>query len=216
MGRLRFKPWAAEYMRESKIVINAPVLFKGKWSEFFGNDNPIQIEVGMGKGQFIETLAVSNKDINYLGIEKYPSVQVLPVKRIEVKEGGQPNLRFISKDATDINEWFDNKSVDNIYINFPDPWPKDRHSKRRLVSNVFLDKFFNILKQGNTIEFKSDQKPLYEFALEELSERKNKWEIIENFTDLHNKREGEIVKTEYESKFTALGNPIYKITIRKI
>lgn len=215
MGRLRFKPWADDYTKNSKLVINDPASNFGNWKNIFPKENPIHIEIGMGKGKFIQTLSLENENINYLGIEKYASVQVIAISKTEESKDTS-NLLFLNQDATFIEDWFKKGEVEKIYINFPDPWPKERHKKRRLVSNVFYDKFYNILTIGNLIEFKTDQKKLYEFALEELSDRKEKWEIVENYSDLHKQFKEKIIMTEYETKFTNMNNPIYKITVRKI
>ncbi len=210
MGRLRFKPWALEYLEDSKIVTTEPKQFKNKWQTFFKKEQPIWIEIGMGKGGFTFRQAEINKNINLIGIEKYPSVQVIPVKKTE--EAEIDNLKFISGDASEIKEWFDDDSIDKIFINFPDPWPKERHAKRRLLFRDFLNKYYDILSKNGCIEFKTDQLPLFEFALEEIE--KTKFSISDEIRDLHKNSEN-IIKTEYENKFSSMGNKIYYVKFIK-
>ncbi len=212
MGRLRKKPWADEYLKKSKVTITNPNNFKDKWSKkVFKNDNPIWIEIGMGKGGFTLKQSEVNLNINILGIEKYSSVQIIPIKKYE--ENPKNNLRFISGDASDILEWFGKESIDKIFINFPDPWPKEKHSKRRLVFHKFLNDYYKILKKGGWIEFKTDQLPLFEFSLEEAFE-KTKFIIKNEIRNLHSTKP-EVIKTEYEKKFSELGNPIYYVEFFK-
>ena len=181
---------------------------KGKWAEVFGNDHPIHIEVGMGKGQFIIEMAKRNPEINYIGIEKYSSVLVRAVEKLEDFE--QNNLRLIRMDAENIEEVFDKDEVDRIYLNFSDPWPKDRHAKRRLTSTRFLERYNNILTPEGRVMFKTDNKDLFDFSLEQVEEAG--W-ILENHTyDLHHSEYNEEnVMTEYEEKFSAKGNPICRL-----
>lgn len=211
MGRLRKKPWAEDYLNESKITFTEPELLKGKWRKEFGNDNPIWLEIGMGKGGFTLSQSDANKDKNILGIEKFPSVQVMPVKKVE--EDPRENLKFISGDATAITDWFEEESIDKIFINFPDPWPKASHAKRRLLFHTFLNDYFKILKKGSWIEFKTDQLPLFEFALEQVNE-KTKFTIKNETRNLHADNPN-VIKTEYETRFSNMGNPIYYVELHK-
>ena len=144
--RLRNVPGARETIIENQFSIQQPEQMKGKWAEVFQNDHPIHIEVGMGKGQFIIEMARRNPEVNYIGIEKYSSVLVRAVEKLEDFE--QDNLRLIRMDAENIEEVFDKDEVDRIYLNFSDPWPKDRHAKRRLTSTRFLERYDNILTPG--------------------------------------------------------------------
>ncbi len=211
MGRLRKKPWAEKYLEESKYVVNNPSDFKGKWNKHFGNDNPIHIEIGMGKGKFLLELATNNPKVNYIGIEKFPSVLVVPTKELEERK--LDNVKLISGDAEQLIEWFENESIDKIYLNFSDPWPKDRHAKRRLVYRKFLDVYHSLLKNGSYCEFKTDQKPLFEFAMDEI-ENESSFTIETISNDLH-KEESNVITTEYEERFIKLNNPIYFIRIKK-
>lgn len=212
--RLKNVPGSREAVANSELAITDPSEYKGRWaSSVFGNNAPIRIEVGMGKGKFITTLAAQNPGINYIGIEKYSSVLIRALEKVE----NEPlsNLRFIRMDAEEIGSVFEKGEVDRIYLNFSDPWPKDRHAKRRLTSGRFLERFENILTTGGLIEFKTDNRVLFDYSLEEA--RDNGWEIISYSYDLHNDAglcEGNIM-TEYEEKFSAAGNPICKYVITK-
>ena len=206
--RLRNVPGARETIIENQFSIQQPEQKKGKWAEVFGNDHPIHIEVGMGKGQFIIEMARRNPEVNYIGIEKYSSVLVRAVEKLEDFE--QDNLRLIRMDAENIEEVFDKDEVDRIYLNFSDPWPKDRHAKRRLTSTRFLERYDNILTPEGRVMFKTDNKDLFDFSLEQVEEAG--W-ILENHTyDLHHSEYNEgNVMTEYEEKFSAKGNPICRL-----
>lgn len=173
--RLRNVPGARETIIENKFSIQQPEQMKGKWAEVFQNDHPIHIEVGMGKGQFIIEMARRNPEVNYIGIEKYSSVLVRAVEKLEDFE--QDNLRLIRMDAENIEEVFDKDEVDRIYLNFSDPWPKDRHAKRRLTSTRFLERYDNILTPEGRVMFKTDNKDLFDFSLEQVEEAGGSWKI---------------------------------------
>lgn len=183
--------------------------YKGLWRKnIFKNDNPIHIEIGMGKGQFIMGLAESNPDINYIGIEKYSSVLVRALDKREKLE--TDNLMFLRMDAEDITEYFAPEEVSRIYLNFSDPWPKDRHAKRRLTSSQFLERYDKILAKNGHIQFKTDNRPLFDFSLEEIKEAG--WIIDMYDFDLH--KDGpakDNIMTEYEEKFFNQGKPICKL-----
>jgi tRNA (guanine-N7-)-methyltransferase len=209
--RLRNVTGSREFIADSRFVVHEPESLKGKWSEEFGNDNPIHIEIGMGKGRFMMDLAGQNPDINYVGIEKYSTVLLRAVQKMEENELG--NLRFIRMDAEDICEVFGKGEVSKIYLNFSDPWPKDRHAKRRLPSRQFLSRYDEILKPDGRIEFKTDNTDLFDFALEEVEPAG--WKIEKMTRDLHHDEEmikGNIM-TEYEERFSSMGNPICKYII---
>lgn len=211
--RLRNVPGSREAIADNDMAINEPTELKGKWKEEFGNDNPIRIEIGMGKGKFITTLAMENPDINYIGIEKYSSVLIRAIERCEEIE--VPNLRFIRMEAEYICDVFEKGEVDRIYLNFSDPWPKDRHAKRRLTSKQFFERYDVILKKDGIVEFKTDNDLLFQFSLEQVPEAG--WELIEQTWDLHNDErlmQGNVV-TEYESKFSQMGNPIHKLIAKR-
>jgi tRNA (guanine-N7-)-methyltransferase len=209
--RLRNIPGADEVVSNSPYCIQNPTKLKGLYKkEVFGNDNPIHIEIGMGKGQFITTLAKENPDINYIGIERYTSVLLRAIQKVQDEE--IPNLRFICFDAAEILDVFACHEVDRIYLNFSDPWPKDRHAKRRLTSSTFLNRYNAILAKDGHIEFKTDNKDLFDFSVEEINNHPI-WKIDSLTYDLHNDatmNEGNVM-TEYEEKFSSMGNPIFKL-----
>lgn len=211
--RLRNVPGSREAIAESNLAINEPQVLKGKWNEEFGNNNPIRIEIGMGKGRFITQLVLENPDINYVGIEKYSSVLIRAIEKCQDIE--VPNLRFIRMEAEYICDVFNKEEVDRIYLNFSDPWPKDRHAKRRLTSKQFFERYDNILKKDGVVEFKTDNDLLFQFSLEQVPEAG--WNLVAQTWDLHN--DSEMVKgnvmTEYESKFSQMGNPIHKLVANR-
>lgn len=206
--RLRHIPGAEEAIETSPYVIRQPDQFRGRFRELFGNDNPVRIEVGMGKGKFIMRLAEQNPQVNYIGIERYSSVLLRALQKREELE--LPNIYFLCVDAKDLAEIFAPGEVDRIYLNFSDPWPKDRHAKRRLTSPDFMKVYDRILKKDGAVEFKTDNQGLFDYSLESIPEAG--W-TVEAFTrDLHHSAMAEgNVMTEYEEKFSALGNPICKL-----
>lgn len=208
--RLRNIPGADAVIAESPYCIQNPESNKGNWNAFFGNDNPIHIEIGMGKGRFLMDLATANPDINYIGIERYTSVLLRAVQKMQ--ELQLPNVHFLCIDAATLPEIFEKGEVAQIYLNFSDPWPKDRHSKRRLTSHVFLDRYDSILAPEGHLEFKTDNRGLFDFSLEEI-ENSPTWYLVAHTFDLHHDarmNQGNIM-TEYEEKFSSLGNPICKL-----
>lgn len=210
--RLRNVKGSRETIAASQFTIDTPEIYKGKWSEVFGNENPIYIEVGMGKGKFITTLAAMNPTINYIGIEKYSSVLVRAIeKRAELDIN---NLFFIRMDAENICEIFDENEISRIYLNFSDPWPKDRHAKRRLTSKEFFARYDKILKPDGIVEFKTDNNMLFDFSLEQIPMAN--WEITKYTRDLHHSdMNAGNVMTEYEEKFSSMGNNINKLIARR-
>lgn len=207
--RLRNVPGARDVMAANEYVFTEPEGMAGTWSQVFGNSNPVHIEIGMGKGRFITTLTSMNPDINYVGIEKYSSVLLRAVEKQD--ELNLPNLRFIRMDAENITSVFGKEEVDRIYLNFSDPWPKDRHAKRRLTSRQFFARYNEILKSTGRVEFKTDNRPLFDFSVEEVNEAG--WKLSVCTYDLHNDEklmEGNVM-TEYEERFSSQGNPICKL-----
>lgn len=209
--RLRNIPGSRETIAASEFVVHEDVMRekKGNWNTVFGNTNPICIEVGMGKGRFITELAGQNPDKNYVGIEKYSSVLLRALEKQETLPE-LTNLYFLRMDAEDLPEVFGKNEVSTIYLNFSDPWPKDRHARRRLTSRQFLARYDQILVPEGRVEFKTDNRPLFDFSLEEVEAAG--WKLSASTYDLHRDpvlNEGNVM-TEYEAKFSALGNPIHK------
>lgn len=212
--RLRNVPRAREVIAESPFVVQNPEAQKGQWHLLFCNVNPVYLEIGTGKGRFLLELAGLNPDINYVGIEKYSSVLLRGVER--QNELQLPNLRFIRGEAELITEYFESGEVSRIYLNFSDPWPKRRNAKRRLPSGEFLRRYDRILADGGTIEFKTDNRSLFDFAVEEVPASAFRIDAITY--DLHHDdvmNAGNIM-TEYEERFSAKGNPICKYILRRM
>lgn len=214
--RLRNIPGSREAIAASEYVIQESIMEekKGCWQEVFGNDQPLYLEVGMGKGRFITDLALTYPDRNYVGIEKYSSVLLRALeKREQLPEVS--NLLFLRMDAEDLPKVFGKNEVDGIYLNFSDPWPKDRHAKRRLPSKEFLARYDQILKPEGRVEFKTDNSLLFDFALEQVKEAG--WILDACTYDLHHDpvlSQGNIM-TEYEERFSSKGNPIHKMIIHR-
>ena len=207
--RLRNITGSREIIGNSRFVIQEPKERKGKWKSLFGNENPLYIEIGMGKGRFLHTSASQNPNINYIGIEKYSSVLLRALQKME--EEPLENIRFIRMDAESITNIFQEGEVGKIYLNFSDPWPKDRHAKRRLTSRQFFSRYHAILQQEGHVEFKTDNQDLFDFSLEEVKEAG--WKLDGQTRDLHQDHvmnKGNIM-TEYEERFSAMGNPIFKL-----
>lgn len=192
--------------QNERDFVAEPAQYKGKWRELFGNLNPIHIEIGMGKGQFLTELALRNPNINYIGIEKFTSVILRASEKFETID--IKNVKLINVDALNLNEYFDEGEIERIYLNFSDPWPKNAHAKRRLTSNRFLPIYEQILCKNGEIHFKTDNRLLFEFSLESLN---NYGLLLSNISlDLHNSNfEGNIM-TEYEERFSQFG-PIYRL-----
>ena len=206
--RLRHVKGAEEMMETSDFIEKDPEQWKERWNEFFQNENPINLEIGTGKGKFITTLAQQNPDINYIGIEKFSSVLVRALEKQQ--ENPLPNLIFLREDANRITEFFGKEEVSRIYLNFSDPWPKDRHAKRRLTSIEYLKRYNEILKADGDIQFKTDNLPLFAFSLEQIEGAG--WKVVDKTFDLkHSKIAEGNVMTEYEERFSAKGNPICKL-----
>lgn len=213
--RLRNIPGSKDVIADSRFVVQNPDSQRGKWAEVFKNNHPVWIEVGMGKGRFIMDMARLHPDINFIGIEMYDSVLLRAVQKREQMEEELSNLYFIRMDARNLPEVFAQGEVDRIFLNFSDPWPKERHAKRRLTSRQFLERYDQILAEDGQVEFKTDNRGLFDFSLQEVEE--TKWQLVASTFDLHH--ESEMVRgnvmTEYEEKFSSMGNPIHKMIIRR-
>ena len=211
--RLRNIPAAADAIAKSEFCIQDFVTQKGHWSEVFGNQNPIAMEIGMGKGRFLMDLATLHPDINYIGVERYGSVLYRALQKME--ECPLSNIRFLCINAELLPEIFEQGELNHIYLNFSDPWPKDRHARRRLTSREFLACYDKVLKKDGRIEFKTDNRPLFDFSIEEVKEAG--WNLDACTFDLHHdeKMNENNIMTEYEEKFSSLGNPICKMVISR-
>ena len=207
--RLRNVKNKQEIMDNAINLILNPKDYKGKWKEVFNNNNPIYIEIGMGKGDFIIEHAKRYPNINFIGIERFDSVIVRAIEKVPEEI---PNLRLVRMDAKDIEEVFD-KEISRIFLNFSDPWPKKRHHDRRLTSHIFLKKYDNLFVNGKEIVQKTDNRDLFEYSVVSLSTYGYKIEDIS--LDLHNSDYENIIMTEYEKKFVAKGNNIYYLVVKK-
>lgn len=214
--RLKNVPGCRERIAGSEYVADEETLVQtaGSWKAGFKNPGELYIEIGMGKGRFIHEMALLHPDINFIGIEKYSAVLLRAVEKMEAEP--KDNLKFIRMDAESIADVFAPGEVDRIYLNFSDPWPKDRHAKRRLPSREFLARYDKILRTDGHIEFKTDNRVLFDWAVEQLEDSGWKADLITY--DLHAEEElmKDNVMTEYEEKFSAMGNPICKYIISRI
>lgn len=240
--RLRNIPRAAQTVAASPFVEQEPAAWRGRWQQRFGSEKPLHIEVGMGKGRFLMEMAAQNSQVNYIGLERYTSVLLRAVERRAAEEGGREpdsgvpgkeagtctfgdpqeetssrmpgNLLFLCEDAVRLPELFAPGEVERIYLNFSDPWPKERHAARRLTSPAFLRRYEQILAPGGTIECKTDNQALFDFSLASAAE--SGWQVTASTRDLHHDALGEgNVMTEYEEKFSAKGNPICKMVLKR-
>lgn len=201
------KNCGARMERCSQIWIKEPENYKGKWHELFGNNNPIHIEIGCGKGSFVRGMAQMYPDINFVAVEKVEDVIVMAMEK--AVEAELTNVLFTDMDAERIEDFFEYGEAERIYLNFSDPWKKNKQAKRRLTHKNFLDRYKKILEPGKEIWFKTDNKPLFEFSLNSFCEEDFK---LSNITlDLHNSGFEGNVMTEYETRFVELGQPIYRL-----
>ena len=210
--RLRHIPEADDYIHQSPFCISNPEEMKGKWSSIFPSSQPLYIEIGMGKGRFITGMAKAHPENNYLGLEYYSSVLLRAAQKLDEMEEKPENLFLICRDAALLNEFFIPGELSGIYLNFSDPWPKDRHAKRRLTSSRYRELYAALLPSGSPLEFKTDNSGLFEYCLEEFKADPN-FELTVVTDDLHNDpvlSAGNIM-TEYEEKFSSMGNPIHKL-----
>lgn len=207
--RLRNVKNKEEILSSCSILIRELEDLKGKWKDKFNNDNPIYIEIGMGKGDFIIQNAIEYPNINFIGIEKYDSVISRAVQKVPE---GINNLLFLRMDAKDIEKVFD-KEADRLYLNFSDPWPKDRHARRRLTSDEFLNRYENIFKKDKEIHQKTDNRNLFEFSV--ISLVNNGYKLEDLSLDLHNSDRENIIMSEYEKKFVSKNNVIYYLVAKK-
>lgn len=207
--RARHKPWAESYINEQPdVVIQEPERLKGRWAEYFGNHNPIHIEVGTGKGRFITGMAEANPDINYIGIEMFRDIIVTAVQRV-IDADKPANLRLLNVNAERLEEIFAQGEVARVYLNFSDPWPKVRHAKRRLTHDNFLGRYERILPLEGEVHFKTDNRGLFEYSLMNMTDYGMR--LADVSLDLHADAPEWNIMTEYEEKFSSKGQPIYRL-----
>ncbi len=208
--RIRRKPWAEREFASNKTIIDNPKEFKGKWNEVFGNNNPIHIEIGCGKGNFISEMSKLNTDINYIGIEREEQIIVSALKKSRELEVGD-NVRFFCEDVANSLEIFETGEISRIYTNFADPWHRRRKwAKRRLTHKNFLNLYETLFgEKGGELFMKTDNKILFEFSLNEIADKG--WRLHNISLDLHNSDFEGNVMTEYEKKFSEQGMPIYRL-----
>ena len=214
--RIRHVKGSEEYVAGSPLVIQRPEDFKGSFSErIFGNDRPLRLEVGMGMGNFIRELSRREPDINFIGFELNTTVLYKALRRYEAELPTGSNLRFIRSDARFLADYFAEGEVDRIYLNFSDPWPKDKNANKRLTSPIFLKLYMEILKPGGLIEFKTDNRGLFDYSVETIGA--SEFELTDISYDLHHDPVMNLgnIMTEYERKFSAKGNPIFKLIAKR-
>ncbi|MED4781443.1 tRNA (guanosine(46)-N7)-methyltransferase TrmB [Brevibacillus choshinensis] len=206
--RLRNIPGAESALREYPTFVDNPVSFKGRWRERFGNDNPIHVEIGCGKGRFINTLAERHPDVNFIAVELKAEVVLRAVQRTEYRE--IPNLAFVQFNAAVLTDLFADHEISRLFLNFSDPWPKSRHAKRRLTYASFLNTYRQVLKSDGEIHMKTDNEKLFEFSLNQFASERFQMHHIT--FDLHqSKLAADNVMTEYEERFSSRGQRIYRV-----
>lgn len=205
--RVRYKPWAEDYLKDHPELVDMDGQHAGKMTEWFDKTQPIHIEIGSGMGQFITTLAAQNPHINYISMEREKSIVYKVLDK--VKEMGLTNLKIICNDAIELNEYFKNGEVSRIYLNFSDPWPKNRHAKRRLTCHTFLALYQQILNDEGDLHFKTDNRGLFAYSLESMSQFGMYFTKIN--LNLHQEDDGSNILTEYEKKFSDKGSRIYRM-----
>lgn len=207
--RIRKKPWAEEELNKNIKLVKEPENLKGNWKNYFNNCNPIHIEIGCGKGQFINKMSLKNPNINYIAIEKQSQVIAMALKKSKLFETNN-NLYFFAANVENLKNYFEPGEIKRIYINFCDPWPnKKKWAKRRLTHKNFLNLYEEIFEEKGEIFFKTDNRILFEFSLNEFLNKG--WKLKNISLDLENSDFNENVKTEYEEKFSDLGMPIYRL-----
>ncbi|WP_436859762.1 tRNA (guanosine(46)-N7)-methyltransferase TrmB [Staphylococcus caeli] len=205
--RMRYKPWAEDYLKKEPNIVDIDGSHAGQITEWFGNDRPIYIEVGSGMGQFITTLAAKNPDINFISMEREKSVMIKVLDK--VVEQGLTNIKLICNDAIELNDYFKDGEVSRVYLNFSDPWPKKRHTKRRLTYKTYLALYKQILKNDGELHFKTDNRGLFAYSLESMSQFGMYFTKIN--LNLHQEDVEDNIETEYEKKFSDKGSRIYRM-----
>lgn len=205
--RMRYKPWAEDYLKKEPNIVDIDGSHAGRISEWFDNNQPIYIEVGSGRGQFITTLAAKHPEINFISMEREKSVMIKVLDK--VIEQGLTNIKLICNDAIELNDYFKDGEVSRLYLNFSDPWPKKRHTKRRLTYQTYLALYKQVLKDDGEIHFKTDNRGLFAYSLESMSQFGMYFTKIN--LNLHEEDDEENIETEYERKFSDKGSRIYRM-----
>ncbi|PKI05414.1 tRNA (guanosine(46)-N7)-methyltransferase TrmB [Staphylococcus xylosus] len=205
--RMRYKPWAEDYLKKEPNIVDLDGSHAGQISDWFDNDQPIYIEIGSGMGQFITTLAAQNPDINFISMEREKSVMVKVLDK--VLDQGLTNIKLICNDAIELNEYFKDEEISRIYLNFSDPWPKKRHTKRRLTYHTYLTLYKQVLKKDGELHFKTDNRGLFAYSLESMSQFGMYFTKIN--LNLHQEDIETNIETEYERKFSDKGSRIYRM-----
>ncbi|ABN45278.1 tRNA (guanosine(46)-N7)-methyltransferase TrmB [Streptococcus sanguinis] len=206
--RVRNRKGATELLEaHPQYVILNPADAKGRWQEIFGNDHPIHVEVGSGKGAFVSGMAKANPEINYIGIDIQKSVLSYALDKVLATD--VPNIKLLWVDGSDLTDYFEEGEIDRLYLNFSDPWPKKRHEKRRLTYQSFLATYQQILPENGEIHFKTDNRGLFEYSLVSFSQYGMKLKGV--WLDLHASDFEDNVLTEYEQKFANKGQVIYRV-----
>ena len=208
--RVKHKKWADPLMAEHpELLVDDAAEFKGKWQSRFSKKQPLHLEVGMGKGQFIIGMAKAHPEINFIGLEIQRTVAAIALKKALPEN--LPNLQLICGEGEELTEYFEPGEVEKLYLNFSDPWPKKRHAKRRLTYHTFLSEYQLILQSQGQVELKTDNMGFFEFSVVSMNNFGMKFAGL--WLDLHNSDENEHnVETEYEHEFASKGQPIYKLT----
>ncbi|MEB7384972.1 tRNA (guanosine(46)-N7)-methyltransferase TrmB [Staphylococcus xylosus] len=205
--RMRYKPWAEDYLKKEPNIVDIDGSHARQISDWFDNDQPIYIEIGSGMGQFITTLAAQNPDINFISMEREKSVMVKVLDK--VLDQGLTNIKLICNDAIELNEYFKDEEISRIYLNFSDPWPKKRHTKRRLTYHTYLTLYKQVLKKDGELHFKTDNRGLFAYSLESMSQFGMYFTKIN--LNLHQEDVETNIETEYERKFSDKGSRIYRM-----
>lgn len=205
--RMRYKPWAEDYLKKEPNIVDLDGSHAGQISDWFDNDQPIYIEIGSGMGQFITTLAAQHPEINFISMEREKSVMVKVLDK--VLDQGLTNIKLICNDAIELNEYFKDEEISRIYLNFSDPWPKKRHTKRRLIYHTYLALYKQVLKKDGELHFKTDNRGLFAYSLESMSQFGMYFTKIN--LNLHQEDVETNIETEYERKFSDKGSRIYRM-----
>lgn len=207
--RVRKKSWAKQELETNERILHTPEAWQGRWSAYFGNENPIYLEIGCGKGRFLTQNALAYPEINFIGVEREPTIVATAARKLTPE---MKNIVFILGDVANLSQFFAPGELQRLYINFCDPWPKKKHAKRRLTHEIFLDSYKALFGDAAEIFFKTDNKGLFEFSLNSFCG--NGWKLSNITLDLHQSGYEGNIMTEYEERFSKEGYPIYRLEAR--